>query len=110
MHHKITLGLIFSHFRDPHVSHAHPPHLAPPESTYSRHWTRGPSRQSASRKWIQEGQDGVGHVGIAKVRKNESQCYYMMQGPLKKNSEVLRIPESRNILILVQQPRKNLKC
>ena len=37
MHHTITLALIFSHFRDPHVSHAHPPHLAPPESTYWRH-------------------------------------------------------------------------
>ena len=44
---------------------------------------------------------GVGHVGIAKVRKNESQCYFMMHGPPKKKSEVLRIPESQNILILV---------
>ena len=49
-------------------------------ATYQSQWVGASGRG----KWIQEGRDGVGHVGIAKVRKNESQCYYMMQGPLKK--------------------------
>ena len=46
---------------------------------------RGVDVSNHSSKWIQEGRDGVGHVGIAKVRKNESQCYFMMHGPPKKN-------------------------